>query len=124
MKYILYFFLIVVSVSAKSQTISDSKISNLRVSDKSLSVFDSLLVDKNEIYKFHVDKNTAFQTSDLLLRDSNNYKQQSYLPPSVQNLTITKSKGLRVDRKIIKRDLLLRDTDAKPKLIFPKDSLE
>ncbi|KQS35629.1 hypothetical protein ASG14_09130 [Pedobacter sp. Leaf194] len=119
MKSLLYCFLIVFSLSAKSQIVSNSKISNLRIGNKSLSHSDTLIVDVKEAYKLHLGRNNTFQTGDLLFRDSNeNTQLQSKLPSSVQNLTLSKSKML-VDQKIIKRDLLFRDTDVKAKLIFP-----
>lgn len=120
MKFILYFVLVVFSLSAKAQIASNSKISNLRIPINNQTIFYGATDDKNSIYQLHNNKNKSNQNKDLLFKNpAENKMEQSNLLPLADSLSSTKNKKVLISG-VIKRDLLLRDTDEKPKMIFPK----
>ncbi|RNL55826.1 hypothetical protein D7004_03465 [Pedobacter jejuensis] len=120
MKLILYLFLAVFSCSAKAQIASHSQISNLRITNNHLPIYDSSRVDKDSIYQFRSGKNKMVQRNNLLLKSLAEIKQeQSNSLPYADNLVSSKSQKVIIN-SIKKRDLLFRDTDVKPELIYPK----
>ncbi|MGM9477182.1 hypothetical protein ACS5PU_12155 [Pedobacter sp. GSP4] len=83
---------------------------------------DSLFHQHGAITKFQLIKPTVTLKTDLLLRDSSNYAYQYDKSFSKQPFLIDNFSGSKFQRVpkygIVKRDLLLRDTDKETKLIY------